>query len=189
MKDAFFQFFSEGSIFWFCAMIGSGLFLLQFLFTLLIGDSLENPQEGSVDFDAGNFKWLSKQAVAGFLMMFGWAGLACRKEFDASIPWTLVISVSVGLFAMFVSSLLFKGARKLKSTGTVFQIEKAIGKEATVYQRIPPEGIGKVTVLVQQFTHEIDAISHEAEEIPSFTQVQIIGQADDRTVIVAPIKK
>lgn len=185
MLDRFIQFLNMDSAFWFCAILGTGLFLLQFLLTFFGADSSD---DGDGELDAGKIKCLSKQALAGFFMMFGWVGLACRKEFDASGLITFCASIGAGVLAVFINTLLFKGAKKLKSSGTIFRIEEAIGKEATVYQRIPQNGIGKVTVSLHQFTHEIDAISRQEEDLPSFSQVQIIKKINDNTVVVAPIK-
>ena len=76
-------------------------------------------------------------------------------------------------------------AKKLRSPGTVFRIEDAIGKEAMIYQRIPKGGSGKISVSLHHFTYELDAISFEQEDLPSFTFVQIIEKFDEKTVIVA----
>lgn len=175
--------FEKEILFWFCALSGSGLFLIQFILYFMGADA-EDADEGS----SQNFKWLSKQAITGFLMMFGWVGLACKKELGYSaIPSTL-IAIAAGAVAMLITGLIFNLARKLRSTGTVFRIEEAIGKEASVYQRIPKGGSGKISISLRDITHEIDAISLNGEEVGSFTQVQIIKKADDRTLVVAPIK-
>lgn len=173
--------FEKDHLFWFCALAGSGMFLIQFILYFLGADS-DDLDDGS------NFKWLSKQAITGFLMMFGWMGLAAKKELGYS-PWASTAIAAVGGFvAMFVSGAIFKAARKLRSSGTVFRIDEAIGKEASVYHRIPKGGIGKITISLQDITHELDAVSMNGEEVASFSQVQIIKKADERTVVVVPMK-
>ncbi len=91
----------------------------------------------------------------------------------------------------FVAALIirsiFKLAKKLQSSGSVYRIEDAIGKEAYVYQRIPKGGIGKISISLQHLTHEIDAISHIHEDLPSFMRVKIIEKKDDNTVVVTPL--
>ena len=175
----------KDSIFWFCALAGTGMFAIQFLLTLFgIG---EQDSEGSGESDAGQFQWLSKQALTGFLMLFGWVGLTCRKEFDLSGALTIAFALCGGLASILITGLLFKAARKLRSSGTVFKIEDAVGKDAMIYQRIPSGGMGRVTVSLHNFTHEIDAISLESEELPSFTPVRIIKIADEKTVVVEPV--
>ncbi len=175
----------KDSIFWFCALAGTGTFIIQFLLTLFgVGESGD---EGSSESDAGQFQWLSKQALTGFLMLFGWVGLTCRKEFDLSATLTIAFALSGGVASILITGFLFKAARKLRSSGTVFRIEDALGKEAMIYQRIPSGGMGRVTVSLHNFTHEIDAIALQSEELPSFTPVKIIKIADDKTVIVEPV--
>jgi hypothetical protein len=170
-------------LFWFCALAGSGLFLIQFLFSLIGVDG----EEGEAA-SAHNFKWLSKQALTGFLMMFGWVGLACKKELGYTAPVAACIAALSGAVAMFITGSIFRLSRKLRSTGTVFRIEEAIGKEASVYLRIPKGGTGKISISLQNLTHEIDAIALNGEEIDSFTRVQIINKANERTVVVAPMR-
>lgn len=174
-------------VFWFCALSGSGLFVIQFLLTFFGGHS-HDIDDGSGEIDTGKFKWLSKQALTGFLMMFGWVGLTCRKEFDFSVVAASMAALAGGSLSAFVTAFIFKSAKKLHSSGTVFRIEDAIGHQAMVYQRIPKEGIGKISLSLHDLTYEIDAISHHGEELSSFTQVQIIKKADEKTVIVVPSK-
>ena len=177
------EFLNKDSIYWLCALAGTGLFLIQFIFSLFGAAAEEMDDGGEMD---GNFKFLSKQALTGFLMMFGWVGLTCQKEFALSGLNTVWISGTFGFLAMLITALLFHGAKKLQSSGTIFRVEDAVGLEAVIYQRIPKDGIGKVTVSVNQFTHEIDATAYE--EINSFASVRIIKKADGKTVLVAPIK-
>lgn len=176
---------AQDPIFWFCALAGSGMFAIQFILTLF-GLSQEEGMEHAAD--AGNFEWLSKQAITGFVMFFGWVGLTCRKEFAFSGLAAGAFAFVGGSLALFTVALLFRWAKKLKSSGTVFRIEEAIGKEATIYQRIPFGGRGKISVSLNHFTHEIEAISNEEEDLPSFTLVQIIQKLDEKTVIVAKTK-
>ena len=81
----------------------------------------------------------------------------------------------------------FKGARKLHSPGAIFDLEKAIGKEATVYQRIPKSGTGKISVSMDKMLYEIDASSLNGDEIESFSQVLISKKIDDKTLAVTPV--
>lgn len=170
------------SFFWFFALLGSGLFIIQFVITLLCSSL-----DGSDDSDGGNFKWLSKQAITGFLMMFGWIGLTCQKEFTLPRSSSIILSLIGGIFTLFLTGLIFKGAKKLHSPGTVFDLANAVGKEATVYQRISKDGVGKISLSLNNFTHEIDASSLHPEDLDSFTSIRIIKKIDEKTVLVAPI--
>ncbi len=178
-----------GKVFWFCALAGTGLVLIQFLMSLMGADhDYHETDHGGSSIEDGKFKWMSRQSAAGFMMMFGWAGVVCTEQFKFSILIALLISVGAGLAAALIAALIFRLAKKAHSPGTVFKIDDAIGKEAVVYHRIPKQGSGKISIPLHGFTHEIDAISPNEEEIPSFTSVQIIKKADGKTVVVVPIK-
>ena len=174
---------NEDSFFWFFALLGSGLFIIQFAITLIF-----HSIDGSDDSEGGNFKWLPKQAVVGFFMMFGWIGLTCQKEFTLPKSSSILFSLAGGILTIFLTGLIFKGAKKLHSPGTVFNLDNAIGKQATIYQRISKNGVGKISLSLNNFTHEIDAISLHPEDLDSFTSVQIIKKTDEKTVLVAPIQ-
>lgn len=185
---------SSDTIFWFCALAGSGMFIIQFILNLLgIADQDSfNVSEGGIsdqtDYqDAGKLKWLSMQAITGFLMMFGWTAITCKNEFDCQNLTTIAISIAIGLFAAFTISSILKLARTLQSTGSKFRIEDAIGKEAYVYQSIPKNGTGKISISIQGFTHEIDAITQHHEELPSFTRVKIININNGSSAVVMPL--
>jgi hypothetical protein len=169
-------------VFWFAALAGTGLSAIQLLFNLF-GGGWEGV-ETSEEFDLGKFKWLSKQALTGFLMMFGWVGLTCKKELLFDLPETIACAFAAGCLSVLILGYLFKFAKTLRSPGTVFRIEDAIGQDATVYQRIPTTGTGKITVLLHNMSYELEAISQE--EIPSFTQVRIVKKIDDKIVLVTP---
>jgi hypothetical protein len=164
------------------------MFILQFGLNLIgLGDQ-EGFDEGAAS-DAGSFKWLSRQALTGFLMMFGWSALACENEFDLVGAPRIAIALLCGIIAIFATGYIFKVARKLHSNGTVFNIEDTINKEAVVYQRIPHGGVGKISVCVENFVREIDACSSDQGELPSFIRVRIMSKADDKTVVVERIKE
>lgn len=195
--DYFSELIKSGSIFWFCALTGSGMFFIQFIMNIFglsdqdsfdAGDAAASNNVDDVDSsDVRKFKWFSMQAITGFLMMFGWTAITCQSEFGLQDITTVGISIAAGLFAALIIHSIFKLAKKLQSSGSTYRIEEAIGKEAYVYQSIPKNGTGKISISLQQFTHEIDAISQNSEELSSFTRVKIIEKKDDNTVVVAQL--
>ncbi len=171
------------SFFWYCTVVGSLLFLIQFFITLIgLGEFEELAGESPEDLSS--FKWISRQGITGFLMMFGLSALTLQHEFDIHGYLKLVISLGIGFFTMYVITKLLIMSKKLHCPGTVFKIDNVIGLEGSVYQRIPAHGIGKITLCVDNFTREIDALSLERIDIPSFTQVIIVKKFDDKTVLV-----
>jgi uncharacterized membrane protein YedE/YeeE len=97
----------------------------------------------------------------------------------------LLIGVASGLLASFLQALAFKAALKLESTGN-FDYERAIGKTASVYIRIPKErlGKGKVMLNLEDRFIEVDAITDEGSDLMSKTMVDIIGLENNTTVVV-----
>jgi hypothetical protein len=182
----FFDLIPSETFFWFCALAGSGMFAIQFLLNLFGVADHDDLDAGDVG-DEGKFKRLSMQAISGFLMMFGWTALTCQKEFGFQGLSTISISFAIGLLTIFITSSIFKIAKKLQSSGNVYNLDEAIGKEAFVYHRIPKGGVGKISISLQHLTYEIDAIANNQEELPSFTRVQVIKTKDGNTVVVKAI--
>ena len=176
------------NVFWFCAIAGTAMFALQFLM-LMMGTDLHSHEtdDNHMHLADGKFKWLTRHAMTGFVMMFGWTGLTCLVQFDMTILETLLISFGISFVTAFISHFLFRIAQKAHSSGTVFKMDETIGCEATVYHRIPKNGSGKISISLHDLTHEIEAVS-DGEEIPSFTKVKILKKMSDTKVIVAPIK-
>ena len=176
------------NVFWFCAIAGTAMFALQFLM-LMMGTDLHSHEtdDSHMHLEDGKFKWLTRHALTGFVMMFGWTGLTCLVQFEMTTLETLLISFGIGIVTALISRSLFRLAQKAHSSGTVFKMDETIGCEATVYHRIPKNGSGKISISFHHHTHEIEAIS-EGQEIPSFTKVKIIKTVSDTKVIVAPLK-
>lgn len=197
------NYFSEliesGSLFWFCALAGSGMCIIQFIINIFgaaadqdgydAGDTASDHAHHGVrnSTDIRKFRWFSMQAATAFLMMFGWTALACQSEFGLQNSATIGISTAVGIFAALIVRSILMFAKKLQSSGSSYRIEDAIGKEAYVYHSIPKGGTGKISISLQDLTHEIDAVSHNSEELSSFTRVKIIEKKDDRTLVVAQL--
>jgi hypothetical protein len=179
---------NQNPLYWCCALLGSGLFILQFLLSF-VGDFDNEAPQGDGETDSVKFKWVSKQAITGFLMMFGWSALTCQNQFGLSKSITLIISATAGLLTVFVIGFIFKNAKRLHSSGSVFTLENIVGKEAMVYHRIPKNGIGKISISLHQMTHEVDALSDDGEEILSFVPVRIVKQASIDSVIVTQINQ
>lgn len=196
--DYFKEFVGLDFIFWFCAFAGSGMFFIQLIMNMFgaatdnfdVGEATisdEIHDAGSDPSDMRKFKWLSMQAITGFLMMFGWTAITCKNEFGFENIATVLTSMAAGVFAACVIRSIFKLAKRLHSPGSAYRIEEAVGREAYVYQRIPQGGVGKISISMQHLTHEINATSHHTEELPSFTRVKIIEKQDGNTVVVEPL--
>lgn len=169
--------FEQDPFFWFCALIGSGFFVIQILLSFFGSGESE-------EFESAKFKWLTKQGITGFLMMFGWTALACKYELGLSSLMTYVGAFCAGSATLLITVFIFRGAKRLHSSGTLFNLDQTIGREAIVYQQIPLDGTGTITVSIEGIARDIDAVALDREEIASFRSVQIVKKIDDTTVAV-----
>ncbi|MCB0328101.1 MAG: hypothetical protein KDD70_00520 [Bdellovibrionales bacterium] len=186
-----------------CAIGGSLFFLLRVAMVLIGGfaddfdtvgahDTL-GAHHGHTNFDdtAGDahhteaaFKLVSLNTISAFIMMFGWAGLTAKLQFNLGIPASVLIALTVGITAMVVTALLYMWALRLASPGADFHIAETIGKSGSVYQEIPAEGMGKIQISINGFIRELQARCDTSEAVPSFSNVLVTGTLDNETVVV-----
>jgi hypothetical protein len=186
-------------IFWGAAIFGSVLFLLRVILFIAGGLGAEvddgdvaDSSDAEVDAhhshvaEAGNgaFRLLSLNSMTGFVAMFGWAGLAAHVQYGLGMLTALCAGGVAGFATMLVTALLFHGAMKLRSNGAKFALSDAAGVVADVYLRVPSEGKGRVSFVVNGVKHEVDAVSDSGEEIPSFDKALVTRVIDTRTVAV-----
>ncbi|MGE0268237.1 MAG: hypothetical protein AB7S78_07265 [Candidatus Omnitrophota bacterium] len=182
-----------GKVFWCCAIGGTAFFIIR-LVMMLIGHDFDAPIDGmdhDIHLDTHSdaaFQMFSINSVTAFLMMFGWGGLTAFVQFKLGPSLSIIIAFIVGVAAMFTIATLFKLAMGLVSKGEVFKIEETVGLNASVYQRIPADGVGKVNVsLPGGILRELDAVSEGKVEIESFKTVKVIKVVDNKTISVSKI--
>jgi membrane protein implicated in regulation of membrane protease activity len=132
------------------------------------------------------FRMLSFRAVVAALAFFGLAGLAAESA-EIALPITVLIAVAAGIAAMYGVYWMMRGMQSLQADGTV-RIERAIGKVGTVYLRIPASESesGKIQINLQNRTMEYLAMT-SGPEIPTGTEVEIVGVISPTTVAVLPV--
>ena len=103
------------------------------------------------------FRALSLRTIVAALAFFGLAGLAAQAG-DCTPFNALLIAAAAGLGAMYAVYAMLRGMRSLRAEGTV-HIQRAVGRQATVYLRIPAErkGAGKIQINLQNRTMEYQA--------------------------------
>ncbi|MDR1398817.1 MAG: hypothetical protein LBJ41_02710 [Treponema sp.] len=171
--------------FWGAAVFGSVFFLLRVI--LFIAGAGGDDDSGDTDIaEAGNgaFRLLSLNSLTGFTAMFGWGGLAAQAQFGLNLPLSLLAGAGAGLVAMLSTALVFYGAMQLRSSGARFSLKDAVGCEAEVYLRIPTQGKGRISFVLNGVKHQTDAVSDTAELIPSFEKTLITRVIDSHTVAV-----
>ena len=126
---------------------------------------------------ASLFRVLSLRTIVAALAFFGLAGLAAQAA-DCTPFNTFLIAAAAGLVAMYAVYAMLCGMRSLRAEGTV-RIQRAVGRQATVYLRIPARrgGAGKIQINLQNRTMEYLATT-AGEAIPGGATVvvtQILG--------------
>lgn len=134
--------------------------------------------------DEPGLKILSFRTIIAFLAVFGWVGLELvRREVSSIIA--ISVAIASGLAIMFAVAFLIRELFRLQSNGNT-DINNAVGMSGTAYIPIPADrsGKGKVTVTFQNSTHELDAVTDEQVDIPSYSEVLVIGVTGKDTLIV-----
>jgi hypothetical protein len=173
-------------VFWGCAIVGSAIFVIQMVLTLMGMDS----SDMDVDFDGpdtmdlgGSISLFSIKNFVNFIVGFGWAGIC----FAGSITnkWLLaLIALLVGIAFVYMFFIIKKQTKKLEHNGA-FNIEDCVGKTVDVYLRIPANkgGKGKVQVSLNGSVQEFDAMT-EGEGFTSGQKVTVESVIDGFTVLV-----
>jgi membrane protein implicated in regulation of membrane protease activity len=171
-------------IFFWCAIIGGTIMVCQFAMTLLgMGDAHGDVDSGGgIDFHDGGagvdmghadtaghhvdhhdstwfFGVVTFRTLVAAVTFFGLAGLWGVEEQVAPIG-VLAIATAAGVAAMFGVYYVMRSLTRLDSEGTL-RIERAVGKQATVYLPIPSNkgGAGKIHMKLQNQLVELQAMT------------------------------
>ena len=174
-------------IYWSCALIGSAIFLIQLVLTLVGMDA----SDVEVDFDGpdtldhgGGMSLFSVRAFVNFRVGFGWTGV-CFRASVSNHRLLLLLSLLVGVFFAWIILFVWRKVKGLERNAS-FSLQECVGLTATVYLRIPPSlsGKGKVQVSVLGSVHEIDAKTRSDREQPTGSSVRITEVLTDSVLLV-----
>lgn len=185
------EWFSDLELFakfyWVIALIGSLVFLIIIIMTLIGIEGGEDfdDVDTSIDADTGiEFQFISLKNLIGFFTIFGWAGIACIGE-GLSKPITVLISVISGMAMMTIMAAMFHYMKKLTDSGTL-DYKNAIGAIGEVYLTIGENRsrMGKVSVRVQGTLRELEALSDSFTELKSGTIIKVVDVTSNGILIV-----
>lgn len=193
--DLFFG--GNATLFGVTAVIGTLFFLGRTILMLVAGDMDTHHDLG---FDGGHaggaddisdhadsdtsFKILSVQAIAAFLMGFGWGGLTAVRGWG--MPW--VVGVGVGLVTgtgmTWILAKMLRWIARMQSSGTL-PMEAALYEEGVVYVTVPERRIGRgvVRVVVDDRLQYYPAVT-DGDPLQTQTAVRITAVNDDHTLTV-----
>lgn len=179
------------------ACICSIMFLLKIVGLFVGGDSLGTVQDGHFnDFDFSKddghidsgeaFDIFTIQSAMAFGMVFGWATLAARMEYNLGTAPSFAVGTVLGVVAALFSAYTMKITAKM-NTKPVQNVQVPVGTEGVVYLKIPAQGKegGIVELVVNNQQHQVKAKTN-GEEIPSFSKVKVVANSPE--VVVELIK-
>lgn len=174
-------------IFWVVAILGSGLFLIMLVITIVAGGAdVDGDFGGNVDLDGGDggFGFFTIKNLIAFFTIFGWSGIAAIEN-DLSNTWVIIIATICGLIMMFIMASLFYLISKLHDSGTL-EIKNAIGNVGEVYLVIGAkrESIGKVTVRIQGALRELEALTDAEEVLKTGSVIEVVDVTSNGILIV-----
>ena len=176
-------------ILWAFAIIFSVLFLFQTLYSLFVGESDDSSAIGSADSYIGDDSGIGHQFftvknLIAFFTMFGWVGIASYNS-GLSKGLTVVIALIAGFTMVLIMVFLLRNVNKLKHSGTM-QIKNALNEVCETYLFIPAKrnGIGKVHIRIQGSLHELDAITDDESQIPTWKIVKVTGIVNEQILLV-----
>lgn len=177
---------SVQQVFWGCALIGTLVFAIQMVLTLIGMDS----SDIDVDFDGadtmdlgGGLSLFSIKNFINFLVGFGWAGISLNETIS-NTPLLIFFSFLVGVAFILMFFFIKKQTKKLEHNGA-FNISDCVGKQVDVYLRIPSHrsGKGKVQVSLNGAIQEFEALT-DGGELKSGCKAQVVDIIEHSTLLV-----
>lgn len=164
--------------YWIIALVGSVIFGIILIMTLLGGDMDSDMAADGTDFEADDggvgFQFFTFKNLMAFFTIFGWTGVVC-SGYDMSNGVVLIISVIAGLLMMVATSSLFYFIHRMAEDGTL-KMKNAVGAIGEVYLPIGANRTktGKVQIRVQGALRELEALTDEEKNISTGTVVKVV---------------
>lgn len=151
------------------------------------GADLQNDSHPLADHDAG-LRLFTIRGLIAFFAVGGWTGIALI-DLGLGAALAAFLALAAGMIALVLVALLIRVLLGLQSSGNI-DIHNAVGGIGVVYLHVPGrmEGSGKITLVLQERSTEIDALTEIPEGIPTGRQVKVVGLRGEK-VIVRPIEE
>ena len=175
--------------FWICAIVSTAVFAVQTILTFIgVGDA-----DTDFDFDAsdggtmdtgGALSLFSVRSIVNFLMGFGWGGV-CFDKYIGNNFLLILAAIAVGVFFVAVLMFVIRKIMKLEASGNI-KMDDCVGKTCDVYLRIPASnsGKGKVQISLNGTIFEFDAVTNDAESLPTGSKVVVVENLGSSTLLV-----
>ncbi len=181
--------------FYFCAIAGSALIILQFLATLVGFGGSDLDADGNLDADVGGsdggfdfIKALGVRTLTAGVAFWGFGGLIAESSGLGTLA-SLAVAVCCGIAAIVVVFYLLRAASSFNQNGAI-RVDSTVNSTGSVYLRIPARrgGIGKVIVTQQERSIEYDALTDEEDDLTAGTPIVVVAVLSSSQVLVAKTK-
>lgn len=134
--------------------------------------------------DAGAMHLFTFQGIITFLCVFAWSAILTYMGTN-SILLSLLVGFVLGAGAMFGVAKIIQASAKLAQNGNI-NARNYLGELGTVYLVIPAaeKGRGKVNISLGERYVEFDAITEDADDIPSGTSVRVVDVRSESLLVV-----
>lgn len=134
--------------------------------------------------DLGSLHVFTFRGIVAFFVIFGWVGVV-MESFAVHLAITIPIAALCGFAMMLGIAFLLRFVMRLRNSGTADN-RNAIGVAGKVYLTIPPSrtGEGKVNIMLQGAYVERNAVTDEAESIPTGSEIIVVGISGQTSLVV-----
>lgn len=150
------------------------------------GGDVDIDGDGDIDVDADSgVSIFTAKSITAFFAVGCWSGLLTCALIDENLQWvSVIVAVIAGGIAMAAVVLSIRAMLKLQCNGAL-QMDKLVGKRATVYVSIPPSrsGRGKITLNAQGKFMELDAVTDCDRKLAVDEVVEIVSTENECTVV------
>jgi membrane protein implicated in regulation of membrane protease activity len=164
-------------VFLVCAVVGGAVFIIKMALMLIGGHvdvHTDMDMSGDVHLDSdASAHLVSIQGIVGLVMMFGLVGLLLNYALRINALLALLGASAAGAATLYGTAKMMGWMMSLQSSGTIDE-KNALGAEGVVYLHIPPDGVGKVHVTIQNRLMEYEAESQNHTELKTGEQVRVV---------------
>lgn len=168
-------------------VIGGALFVVRVVLSVFGGDDLTEAEDAGTGGNGAqaSFRILSFQGLSAFTTMFGLVGLALSRQQGFPATPAILGGFVAGVATVWVIGRVFIGIGKLESDGTI-RLARAVGVVGTVDLTVPPGGVGKVRIIIQDRLRVYDAVSMHTTPLPTGRRVRVIDVTPENSLVVEP---
>lgn len=189
MKEWFLNLSVMEQIFFWLGIVSTLFLIVQIVLMCLssFGGDVDVDGDGDIDVDDADagVSIFTVKSITAFFAVGSWAGLLTCALASDKLQWlAIIVALISGTLAMMLVFLLLRAIVKLQCNG-VFEIDKIIGQQATVYVSIPParSGRGKITMNAQGRFMELDAVTDSDTKLAVDEVVEIVATENECTVV------